>query len=95
MHYNIAGVTREKTLNVVKNIIAAVASTNAAIAGECVNEAIKILTGNGQVLDNDFKLIGQAHSSGVDINIISQEKLDSCVICQKIKLIKMSPSSNF
>ena len=56
--YKIEGVTYKLTMAVVKNIIPAVASTNAIIASICVAEAFKIATGNGSILNNYLSWIG-------------------------------------
>jgi NEDD8-activating enzyme E1 len=76
--FNIEGVTWSLTQGVVKNIIPAIASTNAIIAASCCNEAFKIATSSAPYLDNYFMLIG---TDGVYSYTFQHEKRADCPVC--------------
>ena len=52
MQFHIEGVDEKLTVGVIKNVIPAIASTNSIIAAMCVNEALKLATGDPQI--NNF-----------------------------------------
>ncbi|KAF5380859.1 hypothetical protein D9615_004041 [Tricholomella constricta] len=76
--FNIEGVTWSLTQGVVKNIIPAIASTNAIISAACCNEAFKIATSSAAYLNNYFMLIG---TDGVYSYTFEHEKRDDCPVC--------------
>jgi len=57
--FNIKGVDYKLTMGVTKNIIPAIASTNALVSALCVNECVKILTGCNYRLKNVSYAHGQ------------------------------------
>ncbi|THH10786.1 hypothetical protein EW145_g1079 [Phellinidium pouzarii] len=76
--FEIEGVTWSLTQGVVKNIIPAIASTNAIIAASCCNEAFKIATSSSSYLDNYFMYIG---TDGVYSYTFKHEQREDCPVC--------------
>ena len=79
--FNIPGVTYSMTQGVVKNIIPAVASTNAIIAASCCNEALKIATSCAPFLDNYMMYTGDSNEGGLYTYTFAAEKKDDCPVC--------------
>jgi ubiquitin-activating enzyme E1 C len=81
--FNIEGVTYSMTQGVVKNIIPAIASTNAIVAASCCNEAFKIATNTNPFLgypekDNYMMYTGD---DSVYTYTFEHQKKDDCPVC--------------
>lgn len=77
-HFGITGVTYRLTQGVAKNIIPAVASTNAIIAAACANEALKMITSVAVNMNNYVMYNGTA---GVYTYTYESEKRPDCPVC--------------
>eukprot|EP01135_Chromosphaera_perkinsii_P006562 Nk52_evm4s545 gene=Nk52_evmTU4s545 len=78
--FGIGGVTYRLTQGVVKNIIPAIASTNAIIAASCAQEAFKLCTGCYPALQNYMMYNGQ---DGLYTYTFEYMKRDDCIVCSK------------
>ncbi|KAJ1836132.1 NEDD8 activating enzyme [Coemansia sp. RSA 2706] len=76
--FNIAGITFSLAQGVVKNIIPAIASTNAIVAAACVNEAVKLITSCNQYLDNSMLYTGD---DGVYFLAYPLFQSEACIVC--------------
>ncbi|EGG20098.1 ubiquitin-activating enzyme E1C [Cavenderia fasciculata] len=76
--HNINGVTYKLTQGVAKNIIPAIASTNAIIAASCCNEAFKICTESSGYLNNYMMYNGV---NGVYTYTFEYEQKEGCAVC--------------
>ncbi|WPH02341.1 Hypothetical protein R9X50_00520400 [Acrodontium crateriforme] len=94
--YNISGVTYSMTQGVVKNIIPAIASTNAIIAASCCNEAYKIATTCAPCIgmpgQNNYMLY--TGDTSVYTYTFEHQKKDDCPVCGNLpKDLVVNPTS--
>ena len=87
--FNIPGVTYRLTQGVVKNIIPAIASTNAVIAASCANEAFKMVTSCAPTLKTYMMYTGD---TGVYTYTFQHERNPECPVCSAQPVIKLSVS---
>ncbi|KAJ2344135.1 NEDD8 activating enzyme, partial [Coemansia sp. RSA 2618] len=89
--FNITGITYSLAQGVVKNIIPAIASTNAIVAAACVNEAVKLTTACNKYLDNSMMYTGD---DGVYFLAYPLFQSETCIVCgQKEGTIGAASSS--
>ncbi|KAJ4422778.1 NEDD8 activating enzyme [Gnomoniopsis sp. IMI 355080] len=79
--FNIPGVTYSRTQGVVKNIIPAIASTNAIIAASCCNEALKIATSCGPPLGPEENYMMYSGNEGIYTYTFKHEMKPDCPVC--------------
>jgi ubiquitin-activating enzyme E1 C len=79
--FNITGVTYSLTQGVVKNIIPAIASTNAIIAASCCNEAFKIATSTNPSLGLEENYMMYSGNDSIYTYTFKHEKKADCPVC--------------
>lgn len=91
--FNIPGVTYSLTQGVVKNIIPAIASTNAVIAASCCNEAFKIATNSNPYLGLEENYMMYSGNEGIYTYTFKHEKKDDCPVCGNLaRNLKVDPN---
>lgn len=79
--FGITGVTYQLTQGVVKNIIPAIASTNAIIAASCCNEALKIATNAATFLGMENNYMMYSGNDSIYTFTFKHERKTDCIIC--------------
>eukprot|EP00771_Trimastix_marina_P000273 gnl/Trimastix_PCT/1286.p2 GENE.gnl/Trimastix_PCT/1286~~gnl/Trimastix_PCT/1286.p2 ORF type:complete len:423 (+),score=149.48 gnl/Trimastix_PCT/1286:27-1295(+) len=91
--FGIEGVTERLTLGVLKNIIPAVASTNAIIAASCVNEALKLVTNAAYLLDNYMQYSGTQGTYAFTFQYGRNERCVACSDSAKVRDYPIDPAT--
>jgi ubiquitin-activating enzyme E1 C len=84
--FGIEGVTYQLTLGVIKNVIPAIASTNAIVAASTCLEAIKCLSFASKILENNIMYMGH---EGIYASTTAYEKNENCKVCT-VRVEKLS-----
>lgn len=85
--FNIEGVTRSLTLGVVKNIIPAIAATNAIVAASCCNEVFKIVTNLNPILTNYMMYSGD---DSIFTYTFNHTRKPNCPVCGNVAKLVVS-----
>ncbi|CAI5743195.1 unnamed protein product [Hyaloperonospora brassicae] len=89
--FGITGVTYSLTLGVVKNIIPAVASTNAVVAAMCASEALKAMSYCSRLMNNYHMHMG---ATGCYSHTFQYDRREDCVVCSsQQKTLHVDPDS--
>ncbi|KAI0974305.1 NEDD8-activating enzyme E1 catalytic subunit [Xylaria arbuscula] len=92
LEFGITGVTYSLTQGVVKNIIPAIASTNAIIAASCCNEALKIATNVAPSLGLEECYMMYSGDDGIYTSTFKYDKKPDCAICGELaKPLQVDP----
>ncbi|EXB55015.1 NEDD8-activating enzyme E1 catalytic subunit [Morus notabilis] len=87
--FGIPGVTYSLTQGVVKNIIPAIASTNAIISAACALETLKIVSGCSKTLSNYLTYNG---AEGLHTKVTEFVKDKDCLVCGPGVLVELETS---
>lgn len=92
--FDIPGVTYALTQGVVKNIIPAIASTNAVIAAACTNEVLKISTGGNiaPFLGMEENYMMYSGNDSIYTYTFKHERKDDCPVCSPDKQARPLPT---
>ncbi|KAI0442271.1 NEDD8-activating enzyme E1 catalytic subunit [Xylaria telfairii] len=91
--FGISGVTYSLTQGVVKNIIPAIASTNAIIAASCCNEALKIATTAAPALGFEESYMMYSGDDSIYTSTFKYDRKPDCAVCGEVaKPLPVDPS---
>ncbi|KAK2606171.1 NEDD8 activating enzyme [Conoideocrella luteorostrata] len=79
--FGISGVTYSLTQGTIKNIIPAIASTNAIVAAACCNEAFKIATNSAPCLGFENNYMMYSGNDSIYTYTFKHEKKGDCPVC--------------